>query len=156
MTFASFHHLLQGKYLELQNRGQHIALGFHMLNSWSLFDFLCMYIWVFSAEIWQSLIFNFLTFGHLELSSASVTHVSCVKWSSAASRGQTQLSSLHSAISKATFRLPWVNQVAVCSAGYWEMPWCFLSTEGAWCEDVWDFWVKLLHPVDFQFCFYPG
>lgn len=33
------------------------------------------------------------------------------------------------------------------------MPWCFLSTEGAWCEDVWDLWVKLLHTSQFPVLF---
>lgn len=111
MTFASFHYLLQGKHFELQNRGQHVALCFLMLNSWSLFDFFCIYLFLFQQRFGNHCFSISLTFGHLELSRAWVTHVSCVKWSNVASRGQIQLQSQHSKLAK--LHQGFTDQVAV-------------------------------------------
>lgn len=121
---ASFHYLLQGKHFVKVSykREDSVASCFVMLNSSELmnfFDFFCsIFYFLFKQKFGNGCFSIYLTFGHLEQSRAFVTHIGCVKWSNAKSRGQIQLQSKRCGISKVTnqdwtgsFRWPFPVQV---------------------------------------------
>lgn len=154
MIFASFCYLLQGKYLvkaryKREGNVLHYVFSYwihapSLISSVAFLLFGVVICFSFKQRFGNRYFSIYLTFGHLELSRALVTHISCVKWSNVGSRDQIQLWSKHSGISKVTSGLVWIFLVAVCCVDYWDLVSWFLSSEGGWCEDAWGAWGKLL------------